>query len=92
MPPEDDDTAIDVVRLDRLEKAPVGVGSDRRWWEAELASGGSHHTIMLWATGANAERLTEEWIREEVAQLAQSQPDLQSIYDASPIELVPPSG
>ena len=88
--PSEDDTVIEVVRLDKLEKAPVGVGSDRRWWEAELASGGAHHTIMLWATGANAERLTEEWIREEVARLAQSQPDLQSVYDASPIELVPP--
>lgn len=90
MPPGDD-TAIEVVRLDKVEKAPVGVGSNRRWWEAELASGGEHQTIMLWATGENAERLSEEGIREEVEQLARSRPDLQSIYDASPIELVPPS-
>ena len=89
MPP-DDDTGIELVRLDKLEKAPVGVGSDRRWWEAELASGGAHHTIMLWATGANAERVTEEWIREEVARLAESHADLNALYDASPIELRPP--
>jgi hypothetical protein len=89
--PPGDQTGIELVRLDKLEKAPVGVGSDRTWWEAELASDDAHQTIMLWATGANAERLTEQGIRDEVERLAQSQPDLQSIYDASPIELLPPS-
>ena len=90
MPPGDD-ASIELVRLDKLEKPPVGRGSDRRWWEAELASGGAHHTVMLWATGANAERATEQWIREEIERLAESHGDLDALYGASPIELQPPA-
>ena len=90
--PSGHDTGIELVRLDKIEKAPVGVGSDRRWWEAELESDGARHTVMLWATGANAERVTEQWIREEIERLAQSHADLNALYDASPIELLPPSG
>lgn len=90
--PSGDDSGIDVVRLDKLEKAPVGVGSDRRWWEVELAAGGTHHTIMLWATGPNAERVSDEWIREEIGRLAESHADLDALYAESPIELRPPAG
>ena len=47
---------------------------------------------MLWATGANAERVTEQWIREEIARLTQSHADLNALLGESPIELLPPSG
>jgi hypothetical protein len=90
--PSGDDTAIEIVRLAKLERPPVGRGTDREWWEAELEAGDASHTIMLWASGADADQVTEDWIRQEIERLARSHADLDALYEASPIELLPPSG
>lgn len=89
--PSRDEGDIQIVRLARLERPPVGRGTDKEWWEVELESGDARHTIMLWATGADAPPVTEEWIREEVERQAQAHGDLDALYAASPIQLVPPS-
>ena len=89
--PSRDEGDIQIVRLTRLERPPVGRGADREWWEVELESGDARHTIMLWATGGDAPPVTEEWIREEVERQAQAHGDLDALYAASPIQLVPPT-
>lgn len=90
--PSGDDTGIEIVRLAKLERPPVGRGTDREWWEAELESGDARHTIMLWAAGAEAAQVTEDWIRAEIERLARSHADLDALYGASPIQLLPPAG
>jgi hypothetical protein len=90
--PSGDEGNVEIVRLSKLERPPVGRGTDKEWWEVELESGDVRHTIMLWAAGDDAARVTEEWLREEIARQAQAQGDVDSLYAASPIQLLPPSG
>ena len=90
--PSPDEAEIEIVRLAKLERPPVGRGTDREWWEAEIESGDARHTIMLWASGNDAGRVTEDWIREEVERQASSHEDLEGLYAASPLQLLPPSG
>ena len=90
--PSRDERNVQIVRLAKLERPPVGRGTDREWWEAELESGDARHTIMLWAAGSDAARVTEEWMREEIERQAQAHEDLDAFYAASPIQLLPPPG
>ena len=90
--PSRDEGKIEIVRLTKVERPPVGRGSDREWWEVELDFDDARHTIMLWATGDDAARVTEEWMREEIERQAQAHADFDALYAASPIQLVPPSG
>ena len=90
--PSGDDTGVEIVRLAKLERPAVGRGTDREWWEAELESGDARHTIMLWAAGADAGLVTEQWLREEIERLGRSHADLDALYAASPIQLLPPPG
>ena len=83
---------VQIVRLTKLERPPVGRGTDREWWEVEVESGDVGHTIMLWAASDDAARVTEEWICEEIERQAQAHGDVDALYDASPIQLLPPSG
>ncbi len=89
--PSGDEDNVRIVRLAKLERAPVGRGTDREWWEVELESGDVTHTIMLWAVGDDAARVTEEWISEEIERQAQAHGDVDALYAASPIQLLPPS-
>lgn len=90
--PSQDEGHIRIVRLSELERPPVGRGTDREWWEAELESGDTTHTIMLWAAGDDATHVTDEWMREEIQRQAQAHGNLDALYDASPIQLLPPPG
>ena len=88
--PSRDPGNIQIVRLAKLERPPVGRGTDREWWEVELESGDARHTIMLFATGSDAARVTEDWMREEIDRQAQAHGDLEALYATSPIQLLPP--
>lgn len=90
--PSGADNDIEIIRVEKLERPPVGRGADREWWEAELESDGARHTIMLWATGADAPSLTEDTIREEIERQARLHGELDSLYAASPIQVTPSSG
>jgi hypothetical protein len=85
------DSDIEIVRIAKLDRPPVGRGTDREWWEAELEADGSRHTIMLWATGADAPSVTEDTIRQELERQAAFHAELDSLYAASPIQLRPGS-
>lgn len=86
------DSDVRIVRLAKLERPPVGRGTDREWWEAELESDDTRHTIMLWATGTDAAQVTDDRVREEIERQAQLHEGLDALYAASPIQLLPPSG
>lgn len=90
--PSGADNDIEIVRVAKLERPPVGRGADREWWEAELESNDTRHTIMLWATGGDASSVTEDTIREEIERQARLHGGLDSLYAASPIQLVQKSG
>ncbi len=88
--PSADERDVEIVRLSKLERPPVGRGTDREWWEAELEFAGARHTLMLWATGDDAPRVSEEWMREEIKRQARAHDDFDALYASAPIQLIPP--